>query len=148
MLDCLDLTEIARSFAGGLKPAVRVSTAQQMRCDTVVPSRIRVCYNDSIPIGRCWRNWSLQWHQRLGIHIELVERDYADLSRDDVDATFALRYPAFKQLVCLLRPVRHPDVRLRRSTASCRASLPARTDHGTPSNVTCTQLFPHFGCSR
>ena len=96
MLDCLDLTEIARSFTGGLKPAVRVSAAQQMRCDTVMPSRIRVCYNDFYPNREVLEKLSLQWHQRLGIHTELVERDYADLSRDDVDATFALRYPAFK----------------------------------------------------
>ncbi|HTY28050.1 MAG TPA: hypothetical protein VMD51_07890 [Mycobacterium sp.] len=37
-----------------------------------------------------------QWRDRLGIDTEFVVRDYADFSRDEVDACFALRYSAFK----------------------------------------------------
>jgi peptide/nickel transport system substrate-binding protein len=95
MLECLDLAGIARSFAGGLRPAVRGSTAQRLQCGKVMPSRIRVCYNDFYPNREVLEKLSLQWHQRLGIRTELVERDYSDLSRDDVDAIFALRYAAF-----------------------------------------------------
>lgn len=96
MLDCIDLTEIAQDFAGGLKPAVHVSSARRIACDAAMPSRIRVCYNDFYPNLEVLEKLCQQWRQRLGIRTELVERDYADTSRDDVDAVFALRYPAFK----------------------------------------------------
>ena len=96
MLECLDLARIARSFAGGLRPAMQGSSAQRPQCDFAMPSRIRVCYNDFYPNREVLEKLSLQWHHRLGIRTELVERDYADLSRNDVDATFALRYSAFE----------------------------------------------------
>lgn len=95
MFDCLDLVEIAESFAGGLKPAERASSAPHTARNTVMPSRIRICYNDFYPNREVLEELSLQWRQRLAIRTELVERNYADLSRDDVDAAFVLRYPAF-----------------------------------------------------
>lgn len=95
MLDCLDLAEIARGFAGGLKPAIRSSAARQVPCMAVLPSRIRVCYNDFYPNREVLERLRMQWQQRLGIDTDLVERDYADLSCDDVDARFVLRFAAF-----------------------------------------------------
>jgi hypothetical protein len=37
----------------------------------------------------------MQWRDRLGLDIELVERDYADWGEDEADGSFVLRYLPF-----------------------------------------------------
>jgi hypothetical protein len=96
LLECLDLAEIATSFAGGLRPAAPRPHEWGTLRGTVIPSRLRISYNNFYPNRQVLEKLSIQWQERLGIRIELVERDYADLSRDEVDASFALRYSAFK----------------------------------------------------
>ena len=94
MLGCLDLAEIAEKFSGGLRPATApVGSAHPTGLG--LPRRIRISYHDFYPNRQVLEHVSIQWHERLGIRVELVERAYADWRDDDADASFVLRYLPF-----------------------------------------------------
>lgn len=94
MLGCLDLATIAASFPGGLRPASCPAVSVQPP-GASIPSQLRISYHDFYPNRSVLEELSLQWRDRLGIRIELVERDYADWKEDDADASFVLRYLPF-----------------------------------------------------
>jgi hypothetical protein len=94
MLGCLDLATIAASFPGGLRPASCPVVSVQPE-GASIPSQLRISYHDFYPNRSVLEELSLQWWDRLGIRIELVERDYADWKEDDADASFVLRYLPF-----------------------------------------------------
>lgn len=95
MLECLNLTEIAASFPGGLRPALHRAERTQSRQGVDVPSKLRISYHDFYPNRQVLEKLSLRWRDRLGMRIEFVERDYADWREDDADASFVLRYLPF-----------------------------------------------------
>lgn len=95
LIECLDLKEVSASFSGGLRAAARGQIAVYPMRATALPSAIRIAYHDFYPNRQVLERLAGQWKQRLGISTELVERDYSDLSRDGVDASFVLRYSAF-----------------------------------------------------
>ena len=94
MLGCLDLAEIAEKFPGGLRP-VTAQTETTLPAGVGIPSRLRISYHDFYPNRQVLEHVSLQWQNRLGIRVDLVERAYADWREDDVDASFVLRYLPF-----------------------------------------------------
>jgi hypothetical protein len=93
MLECLDLATIAASFPGGLRPAP--ASAQAPEPGVHIPSQLRISYHDFYPNRLVLEKLSAQWRQRVGIRMELVERDYADWDDDDADGSFVLRYLPF-----------------------------------------------------
>jgi peptide/nickel transport system substrate-binding protein len=93
--DCLDLHGIAGSFSDGLHPVSSDRQPSELPGGPL-PSCIRISYHDFYPNRLVLQEIICQWRDRMGIKTELVERDYADFSRGDVDACFALRYSAFK----------------------------------------------------
>jgi len=93
--DCLDLHGIAEKFSGGLHPVAPNRRPAKAPSGTL-PSCIKISYHDFYPNLLVLQELAYQWRDRLGIDTEFVVRDYADFSRDEVDACFALRYSAFK----------------------------------------------------
>ena len=95
MLGCLDLAAIAANFPGGLLPASPKVNSPQLKPPVGFPSRLRISYHDFYPNRAVLEQVGLQWRERLGIRIEILERNYADWEEDDADASFVLRYLPF-----------------------------------------------------
>jgi hypothetical protein len=93
--DCLDLNDIAAKFVGGIRPAPHGTVGRKSHRRSAIPEHLRISYHDFLPNRPVLEALKRQWAERLGIHTELVERDYADQSRADVDASFVLGYAAF-----------------------------------------------------
>lgn len=94
MLGSLDLEVIAANFRDGLRPAgYRVRSTE---AGSRFPSELRIGYHDFYPNREVLEQLSAQWQAQLGIHCELVERDYAVWQpADHTDGSFALRYLPF-----------------------------------------------------
>ena len=60
-----------------------------------IPPRLCISYHDFYPNRAVLERLSMQWRDRLGMDIELVERDYADWGEDEADGSFVLRYLPF-----------------------------------------------------
>jgi peptide/nickel transport system substrate-binding protein len=93
MSGCLDLASIAASFPGGLRPVSPHVGSARTAAD--IPPRLCISYHDFYPNRSVLDRLSMQWRDRLGMDIELVERDYADWGEDDADGSFVLRYLPF-----------------------------------------------------
>jgi peptide/nickel transport system substrate-binding protein len=94
MLCCLDLAAIAAKFPGGLRPVTPRESPHQKPAVTF-SSQLRISYHDFYPNRAVLEHVALQWRERLGMEIELVERAYEDWREEDADASFVLRYLPF-----------------------------------------------------
>ena len=95
MLGCLDLAAIAANFSGGLLPASPKVDSPQLKPAVGFPPRLRISYHDFYPNRAVLEQAALQWRERLGMDIELVERSYANWRDEDAEASFVLRYLPF-----------------------------------------------------